>query len=176
MGSWRGIAAKIIISEGSVFEYDYSGHPQQGLGQTIISGDTLTFRTQRGSVITLTKRVPIMADAHYHSPFGEADGELVRLSPGAPQSSDWDGTWIGAWRGEIEAAAKVVIGGDNVLEYDYNGNPQWGFRTTNISGNTLTFGTPRGFVITLTKHGTTAAAAHYHNSRVGEADGELVRQ
>ena len=34
--------AQIIISEGNVLEYDYRGDPQKGLGQTIISGNTLT--------------------------------------------------------------------------------------------------------------------------------------
>jgi formylglycine-generating enzyme required for sulfatase activity/class 3 adenylate cyclase len=81
MGSWRGkIATKIMISGGNVLEYDYSGSPQQGLGQTIISENTLTFRTQRRSEITLTKRGPTTAAAHYHSPFGDADAELVRSS------------------------------------------------------------------------------------------------
>jgi len=115
-GSWGGqiaaldgqIAAKIIVSGGDVFEYESSGNPQQGLGHTIISGNTLTFSTQRGSVITLTKQAPFIAEAHYHSPFGDADGLLMRSSPGAPQSSDWDGSWIGAWRGGIEALAKII--------------------------------------------------------------------
>src|SRR5215472_19228458 len=114
---------------------------------------------------------PATAAAHYHhSRFGEADAELVR---GAPQSSDWDGTWIGSWGGEI--AAKIIISGGNVLEYDYNGNPSPGLGQTITSGSTLTFGTPPGFVITLTKRGPANAAAHYHG-RFGEADGELVRQ
>jgi len=171
IGSWGGAATKIIISGGSVLEYDYRGYPQQGLGQTIISGDTLTFGTPPGFVITLTKRGPATAAAHYHhSRFGEADAELVW---GAPQSSDWDGTWIGSWGGEI--AAKIIISGGNVLEYDYNGNPSPGLGQTITSGSTLTFGTPPGFVITLTKRGPANAAAHYHG-RFGEADGELVRQ
>ena len=181
-GSWGGqIAAKIIISGGNVLQYDYRGYPQQGLGQTIISGNTLTFGTPPGVVITLTERGPTTAAAHYHGPSGDADAELVRQqaaspatsSPGAPQSSDWDGTWVGAWGGQI--VAKIIISGGNVLQYDYNGNPQQGLRQTIISGNTLTFGTPPGFVITLTKRGPTTAAAHYHG-RSGEADGELVRQ
>jgi formylglycine-generating enzyme required for sulfatase activity/class 3 adenylate cyclase len=177
MGSWRGkIAAKIMIIGGDVLEYDYSGYPQQGTGQTIISGNTLTFRTQRGSEITLTKRGPTTAAAHHHSPFGDADAELVRSSPGAPQSSDWDGTWIGVWRaGESEAAARIIISGGDVLEYDYNGNPQQFYGQTTISGNILHFGTPPEFVVTLTKSGATTAAAHYHGPS-GEHDGELVRQ
>jgi formylglycine-generating enzyme required for sulfatase activity/class 3 adenylate cyclase len=178
VGSWdHQIAAKIIISEGNVLEYDYSGHPVQRLGQTTISGDTFTFGTQPGSVITLTKQAPFIAAAHYHGPSGDADAVLVRQeavsSPGAPQSSDWDGTWFGAWGGEVPA--KIVISGDNVLEYDNNGNPNRSLGQTIISGNTLTFGTPPGFVITLTKRGPTTAAAHYHGPS-GEADGELVRQ
>jgi len=174
MGLWRGkIAAKIMISEGNVLECDYSGYPQQVRGQTIISGNTLTFRTQRGSEVTLTKRGATTAAAHYHSPFGDADAELVVSAPGAPQSSDWDGTWIGAWRGE--AAAKIMISGGDVLEYDYNGNPQQFYGRTIISGNILTFGTPPEFVITLTKSSATTATAHYHGPS-GEHDGELVQQ
>jgi formylglycine-generating enzyme required for sulfatase activity/class 3 adenylate cyclase len=183
VGSWdHRIAAKIIISGGNVSEYNYSGHPPQSLGQTIISGNTLTFSIPSGSVITLTKEAPFIAAAHYHGPSGEADAVLVRQeavslatsSPGAPQSSDWDGTWLGAWGGEIPA--KIIISGDNrVLEYDSNGNPQRGLGQMMISGNTLTFGTPPEFVITLTKRGPTTATAHYHGPS-GELDGELVRQ
>jgi formylglycine-generating enzyme required for sulfatase activity/class 3 adenylate cyclase len=174
LGSWGGrAAAKIIISEGNVLEYDYRGNPQKNLGQTIISGNTLTFGTPPRLVITLTKSGPTTAAAHYHSPFGEADAELVQSSPGAPQSSDWDGIWIGSWDGG--GAAKIIIIGGNVLEDDYRGNPQPGLGQTIISGNTLTFGTPPRFVVTLTKRGPTAAVAHYHGPS-GEGDGDLVRQ
>jgi hypothetical protein len=178
VGSWGGqTAAKVIISAGNVLEYDYSGHPVQRLGQTAISGDTLTFGTPRGSVITLTKEAPFIAAAHYRGPSGDTDAVLVRQeavsSPGAPQSSDWDGTWLGAWGGDIPA--KIIISGDNVLEYDSNGNPQRGLGQMIISGNTLTFGTPPQFVITLTKRAPATAAAHYHGPS-GELDGELVRQ
>ena len=158
IGSWAGRAtAKIIISGGNVVEYDYSRrNPQKGVGQTIISGDTLTFGTPPGFVITLTKRGPTAAAAHSLS---EADGELVRSSPNAPQSSEWDGTWIGSWGSKI--AAKIMINGGKVSEYDYMGYPQQDLGKTIISGDTLTFGTPPGFVITLIKRGPTAAAAHY---------------
>jgi hypothetical protein len=131
---WGGqIGAKIIISGGNVVEYDYSRNPQKGLGQTIISGDTLTFGTPPGFVITLTKRGSTAAAAHYLS---GADGELVRSSLSAPQSSEWDGTWIGSWGSEI--AAKIIINGGKVLEYDYRGYPQQDLGQTIISGNTLT--------------------------------------
>jgi sulfatase modifying factor 1 len=192
LGAWGGtIAVKILISEGNVVEYDYSGYPQQGLGQTIISGNTLTFRTQRGSSIRLTKNGSTTAAAYYDGPlsspmfgdlFGKADLELVR---GAPQSSDWDGTWLGAWRGEAETVAKIIISGGNVLEHDYYGFPQPVRGRTIISEDTLTFGTPPRVVITLTRNGLTTAAAHYHNirlgevyhnSRRGEVDGVFVRQ
>jgi hypothetical protein len=58
------------------------------------------------------------------------------------QSLDWDGTWAGSWCGQT--AAKIIISGGNVLEYDNRGNPQKGPGQTIISGNTLTFGTPLG--------------------------------
>jgi hypothetical protein len=169
------IAAKIIISGGNVLEYDYSGHPVQRLGQTNISGDTLTFSIPSGSVITLTKRGPTIASAHYHGSSGESDAVLVRqeaASPAISSPSDWDGTWLGAWRGEVPA--KIIVSGDDVLEYDNNGNPQRGLGQMIISGNTLTFGTPPQFVITLTKRGPTIASAHYHGSS-GETDGEFSR-
>jgi len=170
-GLWGGqIASRIIITGGNVVEYDYSRNLQKGFGQTIISGDTLTFSTPRGSVITLTKRGPTAAAAHYRS---EADGELVRSSPSAPQSSEWDGTWIGSWGSEI--TAKIIINGGKVLEYDHGGYPQEDLGQTIISANTLTFGTPPGFVITLTKRGPTAAAAHYHNETDGEFCGNSSR-
>jgi formylglycine-generating enzyme len=163
VGLWGGqIAAKIIINGGNVVEYDYSRNPQKNVGQTIVSGDSLTFGTPP-VVITLTRRGPTAAAAHY---LREADGELVRSSPSASQSSDWDGTWVGSWRGEI--AAKIIISKGKVLEYEYGGDPQQDLGQTIISGSTLTFGTPPA-VITLTKRGPTAAAAHYHN----EADGEF---
>jgi hypothetical protein len=79
-------------------------------------------------------------------------------------SLDWDGTWAGSWCGQT--AAKIIISGGNVLEYDYRGNPQKGLGQTIISGNTLTFGTPPGFVITLTKRGPTTAAARYHGTSI----------
>jgi formylglycine-generating enzyme required for sulfatase activity/class 3 adenylate cyclase len=164
IGSWGGqIPGKIFISGGNVVEYDYNGNHLQ----TVISGDTLTF-----GKITLTKRGPNTAAAHYRSTNGENDTELVRQqaaspatsSPGAHQSSDWDGTWIGSWGGQIPG--KIIISGGNVVESDYNGNRL----QTIISGNILTFGK-----ITLTKRGPNTATAHYH-SPLGEADGELVRQ
>jgi formylglycine-generating enzyme required for sulfatase activity/class 3 adenylate cyclase len=179
-GTWAGwaggrAATKIVISGGNVVEYDYNGNPQQSLGQTVISGNALTFGTLPAFVITLTKRGPTTATSHYYGPGGKRDAELVRAtsSPGAPQSSDWDGTWAGRWGGQ--AAAKIVIGGGNVVEYDYNGNPQQSLGQTIIFENTLTFGVPPGFVITLTKRSPTTAAARYHGSSV-EVDGELVRQ
>ncbi|HEY2528980.1 MAG TPA: hypothetical protein VGJ20_13710 [Xanthobacteraceae bacterium] len=141
-------------------EYDYAGNPQKGLGQTIISGNTLTFGTPPGFVITLTKRGPTAAGAHFHS---EVDGVLVRSSPGAPQSLEWDGTWIGSWGNEI------IINGGKVLEYDYRGYPLSGLGKTIISGNTLTFGAPPGFVVTLTKRNPTIATTH----SLREADGEF---
>jgi formylglycine-generating enzyme required for sulfatase activity/class 3 adenylate cyclase len=123
----------------------------------------------------IARDYPAPASAPSDSPAIAQATSPDTLPPGAPQSSDWDGTWVGAWRGEIEAAAKIIISGGNVLEYDYNGNPQRGLRQTMISGNTLTFGTPPGFAITLTKRGPTTAAAHYHGP-AGEHDGELARQ
>jgi len=80
------------------------------------------------------------------------------------QSLDWDGTWAGSWG--RQTAAKIIISEGNVLEYDYRGNPQKGLGQTIISGNTLTFGTPPGFVITLTKRGPTTAAARYHGTSI----------
>jgi hypothetical protein len=73
----------------------------------------------------------------------------VRSSPGALQSSEWDGTWIGSWGSDI--AAKIIISEGKVLECDYRGNLEKDLGQTVVSGNTLTFGTPPGSVITLTK-------------------------
>jgi formylglycine-generating enzyme required for sulfatase activity/class 3 adenylate cyclase len=177
-GTWAGwsggrTATKIVISGGNVVEYDYNGNAQTNLGQTLISGDTLTFAIPPEVVITLTKRSPTAATAHFDGPRGKADGELVRAtSPGAPQSAGWDGTWAGRWE---QTATKIVVSGGNVVEYDYNGNAQTNPGQTIIFENTLTFGRPPGFLITLTKRGPATAAAHYHGPG-GEVDGELVRQ
>jgi hypothetical protein len=116
---------------------------------------------------------PAPASAPSESPTVAQAARPAISSPAAPQSSDWDGTWAGSWG--RQTAAKIIISGGNVEEYDYRGNPQKGLGQTIISGNTLTFGTPPGFVITLTKRGSTTAAGHYH-SPVGEADACLVRQ
>jgi formylglycine-generating enzyme required for sulfatase activity/class 3 adenylate cyclase len=173
IGSWGGqLAEKMIISGGKVVENDFRGYPlpQPGLGQTIISGNTLTF----GS-IRLTKRGPTTAAAHYHGGSGEADAMLVR---GAPQSSDWDGVWIGSWAvPEVgsEMPAKIIISGGTVLEYDYGERPSPDLGQTIISGNTLTFGTLPRFTISLTKSSPAITTAHF-NSGIREADGELVRQ
>ena len=113
---------------------------------------------------------PAPASAPAESPTIPHAAPSAASSPGARQSSDWDGTWIGLWGGQT--AAKVIISEGNVLEYDYQGNPQKSLGQTIISGNTLTFGTPPGFVITLTKRGPTTAAAHYHGQS-GEVDGEF---
>ena len=81
------------------------------------------------------------------------------------QSLDWDGTWAGSWGGQT--AAKIIISEGNVLEYDYRGHPQKGLGQTIISGNTLTFGTPPGFVTTWPiwrgRCGVGAAIAHGQN-------------
>jgi Sulfatase-modifying factor enzyme 1 len=89
-------------------------------------------------------------------------------APGAPQSSDWDGTWIGSWGGQIPA--KIIISGGSVVEYDFRGYPQRSLPQTIISRDTLTFG-----IITLTKRGPTTAAAHHHGPS-DATDGEFVRQ
>jgi formylglycine-generating enzyme len=118
---------------------------------------------------------PAPASAPPESPTIAGAAPPPTRSPGASQSSDWDGTWIGSWAGQ--AAAKIIISGGNVVEYNYRGIslPQKGLGQTIISETTLTFGTPPGFVITLTKSGPTTAAAHYHGPSA-EVDGELVRQ
>ena len=91
----------------------------------------------------------------------------------AQTNTSWDGTWNGSWGGST--AAKIIIGGSRVVEYDYRGAPQKGIGETTISGNILSFGTPPGFLITLTRTGPTTASAHYHGP-AGEADALLTKQ
>jgi len=121
----------------------------------------------------IARDYPASASAPSESPTIAQSASPASSSPGAPQSSDWDGTWIGSWDGQFPA--KIIISGGSVVEYDFRGNPQKGLGQTIVSGNTLTFGTPPGFVIALTKRSRTTAAAHYHGPS-GEADAELVRQ
>ena len=97
---------------------------------------------------------------------------LMIAPAGAQTDTSWDGTWNGSWGGLT--AAKIIIGGGRVVEYDYRGTPQKVGETT-ISGDTLSFGTPPSFVITLTRTGATTASAHYHGPG-GEADALLTRQ
>src|SRR5580700_1798695 len=99
---------------------------------------------------------------------------LVALSlPAHAQTNpDWDGTWNGSWGGST--AAKVIVAGGRVVEYDYRGDPQRVGETT-LSGNTLSFGTPPNFVVTLTRTSPTTASAHYHGP-AGEADAVLTKQ
>ncbi len=97
---------------------------------------------------------------------------LVTASAGAQTNTSWDGTWNGSWGGLT--AAKIIIAGGRVVEYDYRGTPQ-GVGETTISADALSFGTPPTFVITLTRTGATTASAHYHGPG-GEADAQLVRQ
>jgi hypothetical protein len=97
----------------------------------------------------------------------------LMIAPARAQTdTSWDGTWNGSWGGLT--AAKIIIGGGRVVEYDYRGTPQKVGETT-ISGDTLSFGTPPSFVITLTRTGATTASAHYHGP-AGEADALLTRQ
>ena len=97
---------------------------------------------------------------------------LMIASARAQTDTSWDGTWNGSWGGLT--AAKIIIGGGRVVEYDYRSAPQKVGETT-ISGDTLAFGTPPSFVITLTRTGATTASAHYHGPG-GEADALLTRQ
>jgi hypothetical protein len=85
----------------------------------------------------------------------------------------WDGVWGGAWGGT--AQTKVVVKGGKVVEYDYNGQPQGYLGKTKISGDTLSFGTPPTFVVSLQKTSDTVANAHYHGPN-GEADASLTKQ
>jgi len=96
----------------------------------------------------------------------------LMIAPARAQTdTSWDGTWNGSWGGFT--AAKIIIGGGRVVEYDYRGTPQKVGETT-ISGDTLSFGTPPSFV-TLTRTGAKTASAHYHGPG-GEADALLTRQ
>jgi formylglycine-generating enzyme required for sulfatase activity/class 3 adenylate cyclase len=93
---------------------------------------------------------PAAASAPSESPTIAQSAPPATSSLTGPQSSNWDGTWVGSWNGQ--AAAKIIINGGNVVEYDYRGNrqSQQGLGQTIISGNTLTFGKNQ---ITLTKRG-----------------------
>ena len=96
------------------------------------------------------------------------------ISPTVIQTDTaWDGVWNGSWGGKT--ATKLIIGGGRAVEYDYRDAPQSGIGETTISGNTLTFGTPPNFIITLTKTGPKTASAHYHGPG-GEADASLTKQ
>jgi hypothetical protein len=97
----------------------------------------------------------------------------VSLTAYAQANTAWDGIWNGSWGGST--AAKIIVGGGSVVEYDYRGNPQRGIGETTISGDTLSFGTPPSFVVTLTKTGPTTVSAHYHGPG-GDADAVLTRQ
>jgi|SRR6516164_5246604 hypothetical protein len=99
-------------------------------------------------------------------------GGLMIVPARAQTNTSWDGIWNGSWGGLT--AAKIIIGGGRVIEYDYRGTPQEVGETT-ISGNTLSFGRPPNFAITLTRTGPTTASAHYHGPG-GEADALLTRQ
>jgi hypothetical protein len=97
----------------------------------------------------------------------------LMIAPARAQTNtSWDGIWNGSWGGLT--AAKIIIAGGRVVEYDYRGTPQKIGETT-ISGDTLSFGTPPSFAITLTRTGDTTASAHYHGPG-GEADALLTRQ
>jgi hypothetical protein len=98
---------------------------------------------------------------------------FVITSADAQTNTSWDGIWNGSWGGTT--AAKIIIGGGRALEYDYRGVPQPGISETVISDDKLSFGTPPGFIITLTRTGLTTASAHYHGP-AGEADAMLTRQ
>ena len=91
----------------------------------------------------------------------------------AQTDTSWDGTWNGSWGGIT--ATKIIIGGGKAIEYDYRGVPQKSIGETTISGNTLSFGTPPNFVITIKRTGPLTASAHYHGP-AGEADALLTRQ
>jgi formylglycine-generating enzyme required for sulfatase activity len=117
---------------------------------------------------------PAPASAPSESPTIAQGARPATSPPAVPQSSDWDGTWAGSWEGQ--AATKIIISDGNVVEYDFKGNPQKGLGQTIILGNTLTFGTPTRFVITLTKRSPTTAAAHFDSPFLPGADAELVRQ
>ena len=62
----------------------------------------------------------------------------LMIAPARAQTdTSWDGTWNGSWGGLT--AAKIIIGGGRVVEYDYRGKPQRVGETT-ISGDMLSFG------------------------------------
>jgi len=97
----------------------------------------------------------------------------LMIAPARVQThTSWDGIWNGS-RGGL-TAAKIIIGGGRVVEYDYRGTPQKVGETT-IWGDTLAFGRPPSFDITLTRTGATTASAHYHGPG-GEGDALLTRQ
>jgi hypothetical protein len=94
---------------------------------------------------------------------------LVAVSAEAQTNTSWDGIWNGSWGGLT--AARIIIAGGRVVEYDYRGTPQR-FGVTTLSADGLSFGTPPDFVVTLTRTGEATASAHYHGPG-GEADAQL---
>ncbi|MBV9247419.1 MAG: hypothetical protein JO366_21695 [Methylobacteriaceae bacterium] len=89
------------------------------------------------------------------------------------KNNPWDGAWSGSWDGM--AATKIIVSGGRVIEYDYKGAPQKNLGRTKISGDTLTFGTPPSFVVTLTSSGPSKASAHYHGPG-GESNADLTKE
>jgi len=93
-------------------------------------------------------------------------------SAGAQSNTSWDGTWNGSWGGRT--AAKIIVAGGRVVEYDYIGTPQKVGETT-VSGDVLSFGMPPTFIVTLKRTNASTASAHYHGP-AGDAEAVLAKQ
>jgi hypothetical protein len=85
-------------------------------------------------------------------------------------SGSWDGTYTGKWGGQADL--KIVIANDKVVSYDFMGKPQEQLGETVIKDDTLSFGMPPYWVVTLTRGKDGRISAHYHQE--SNADAELA--
>lgn len=80
------------------------------------------------------------------------------------QTASWDGTWSGKWGGK--ASGKVTIKNNKVTSYYFQGRPQK-VGGTNVSGNTIRFGS--GYSVTMTKTGANSASAVWKGDGTAQA-------
>ena len=81
------------------------------------------------------------------------------------QAASWDGTWSGKWGGK--SSGRVTIKNNKVTSYYYQGRAQ-AVGGTNVSGNTLRFGS--GYSVTMTMTGSNSANATWRGDGTAQAN------
>jgi hypothetical protein len=108
--------------------------------------------------------------------FALALGVLVAFantSAFAQEVSSWDGVWAGAWHGHERTSVQISHGRVVRYEFQVSSVP---IATQKVSAQSVTFGVPGRYTVTMDLTGPGRATATYNSSINGSATADLTKQ